>query len=207
MLKERSPFMYACRCIACISALCCYTPTQGLHAFREGGSTKKPRRRKQAQSESEDEESEDEESDGDFGMEPLPSPRGSSPPGSPPTMSPGQNEAPYVVCCLCLCGLLSMPSLPLPGVVCLPGGGAPSLCFVFWLCFDCLLVWHLLSPFHCCCSLCPSSSYIAGFWVTPCFFGTACETDHCLNSIQLQVMLPCQPSVRFRRCRHMQHSA
>lgn len=141
MLRETSPFMHACPCIADVSGPCYYTPTQRLCAFREGGSTKKPRRRKRAQPESEDEESEDEESDGDFGMEPLPSPKGSAPPGSPPVMSPGKDEPPYgvcclclCVCCLCLCGLLSMPCLLIPGVNRLPIGRTVFVPHL-WLCF------------------------------------------------------------------------
>ena len=100
-----------------------------FNVFREGGSSKKPRRRKQAQpkSVSESEESEDEESDGDFGMEPLPSPKGSTPPGSPPTVSPGKNEPRRVACCPCLCGLLSMSGLLIPGVIRIPVG-ISSLC-------------------------------------------------------------------------------
>ena len=103
--------------------------SEKLCAFREGGSTKKLRRRKQAQpkSESEDEESEDEESDGDFGMEPLPSPTGSAPPGSSPTVSPGKNEPPCVVCCLSLCGVLSVLVW-----------SAVCACVVCYLCLACL---------------------------------------------------------------------
>lgn len=142
---HRSIALHACLPMHCdMSAPSYYTVTQRLCAFREGGSIKKPRRRKQAQPESESEESEDEESDGDFGMEPLPSPKGSAPPGSPAVVSPGKDEPPHVVCCLCLCGLLSMPYLRTLASLLVYRLRALSLALL------CLFgVWHVPLPLHC----------------------------------------------------------
>lgn len=146
--------------------------SEKLCAFREGGSTKKLRRRKQAQPKS---ESEDEESDGDFGMEPLPSPTGSAPPGSSPTVSPVKNEPPCVVCCLCLCGLLSMSGLLIPGVICIPVR-ISSLCLVLGFVLSvCCVACDITVASLLCCSLRPSLTYIAVLVLTPCCPCTACE--------------------------------
>ena len=57
---------------------------------RNGGSNKKPRRRKAAESEEEESESEAEEADDDSSMAELPSPQAPALPPSPPASSPGE---------------------------------------------------------------------------------------------------------------------